>query len=180
MEQIIREHGLWPEAGLPAQCHEFKCPPDHTNCCCWRILYLQPDFIAQKSQLAELVEPHGHICDFYPKYHCELNFIEQYWGAAKTHYHEAPRAKTAHEMENTVKDSLNKVPMIHMWRCFCHFLLYFPISPSHRFANWAARFVAVYRNRLSGAQAAWANKKYHRHRTLPPQGILKAKDAVSV
>ena len=114
MEQIICEHGLWPEAGLPAQCHKFKCPPDHTNCCCWHILYLQPDFIAQKSQLAELVESHGHICDFYLKYHCELNFIEQYWGAAKTHYHEAPRVKTAHEMEYTVKNSLNKVPMIHI------------------------------------------------------------------
>ena len=138
MEQIIYEYGLWPEVGLPAQFHEFKCPSDCTNCCCQHILYLQPDFIAQKSQLAELVESHGHICDFYLKYHCELNFIEQYWGAAKTHYHEAPRAKTVCEMENTVKNSLDKVPMIHIQRCICHFLLYFPISPSHRFTNWAA------------------------------------------
>jgi hypothetical protein len=40
----------------------------------------QPDFVSQKSQLEEFVTSRGHICDFYPKYHCELNFIEQYWG----------------------------------------------------------------------------------------------------
>jgi hypothetical protein len=43
----------------------------------------QPDFVSQKSQLEEFVVSQGHIWDFYPKYHCELNFIEQYWGAAK-------------------------------------------------------------------------------------------------
>jgi hypothetical protein len=45
--------------------------------------------MAQKSQLEELIELCGHICDFYPKYHCELNFIKQYWGAVKSQYHVA-------------------------------------------------------------------------------------------
>jgi hypothetical protein len=84
MEQIIQERGLWPEGGLPAQCGtDFKCAPGCIDCCCQHILYLQPDFVAQKSQLEELIEQRHHLCDFYPKYHCELNFIEQYWGTAK-------------------------------------------------------------------------------------------------
>ena len=58
-----------------------------TSCCCRRILFTQPDFVNQKSELEEYIVLHGHICDFYPKFHCELNFIEQYWGAAKYRYH---------------------------------------------------------------------------------------------
>ena len=53
------------------------------DCCVRRILSLQPDFLAQKSQLQEKIEKRGHKCIFYPKYHCELNYIEMYWGAAK-------------------------------------------------------------------------------------------------
>ena len=60
---------------------------------------MQPDFITQKTQLEELIESHGHLCDFYPKYHCELNFIEQYWGAAKLRFHSAGHVKTMGEME---------------------------------------------------------------------------------
>jgi hypothetical protein len=83
MEAIIRERDLWPAEGLKAQCKDFRCPPGQTNCCCRQLLFSQPDFVNQKAQLQELVESRGHLCDFYPKYHCELNFIEQYWGAAK-------------------------------------------------------------------------------------------------
>ena len=32
----------------------------------------------------------------------------------------------------------------------------------------------AYRNGLSGAQAAWANQKYHGHRSLPPAIIAQA------
>jgi hypothetical protein len=35
----------------------------------------------------------GRQTDFYPKYHCELNFIEQYWGAAKLIYRTSPKTK---------------------------------------------------------------------------------------
>ena len=31
----------------------------------------------------EFIESRGHFCDFYPKFHCELNFIEFFWGAVE-------------------------------------------------------------------------------------------------
>jgi hypothetical protein len=114
MEVIIRERGLWPEKGLRAQCPDFKCPPGCTNCCCQRLLFLQPDFITQKSQLEEVITSRGHLCDFYPKYHCELNFIEQYWGAAKLRFREAKRAVTLKEMERVVIECLDAVPLPHI------------------------------------------------------------------
>jgi len=111
MQQIIWERGLWPETGLPAECPGFKCPEDQTNCCCRRLLFNQPDFSSQKSQLQELIESRGHICDFYPKYHCELNFIEQYWGAAKLRFRLAGRAATMNQLVQNVKASLDDVPL---------------------------------------------------------------------
>jgi hypothetical protein len=91
-------------------------PPGRTDCCCRHILFLQPDFVSQKSQLQELVKSRGHLCDFYPKYHCELNFIEQYWGAAKLHFRMAGRAATINEMERNVIQSLDDVPLLHIRR----------------------------------------------------------------
>lgn len=118
METIIRERGLWPEGDndLLAQCPGFCCPSDRADCCCHRILFSQPDFVSQKSQLQELVENRGHLCDFYPKYHCELNFIEQYWGAAKLCFRIAGRASTINEMERKVIQCLDDVPLLHIRR----------------------------------------------------------------
>ena len=116
MEVIIREHGLWPEGGLPAQCPGFHCPPGRIDCCCRQLLYMQPDFLNQKSQLQELVEKRGHLCDFYPKYHCELNFIEQYWGAAKLRFRDMGRATTIDEMEKNVAESLDNIPLLQIRR----------------------------------------------------------------
>ena len=78
MEILIHERGLWPEKGLNAQCEGFKCVVGKTDCCCCRLLFTQPDFANQKSHLEEYITSRGHISDYYPKYHCELNFIEQY------------------------------------------------------------------------------------------------------
>ena len=112
MEQIIVKRGLWPEGGLPAHCHKFKCPPSHVDCCCQCVLFIQPDFTDQRSQLQELIEKCCHLCDFYPNYHCKRNFIKQYWGAAKARYCVTPRAKTVHNMEKSVKDSLDVIPLL--------------------------------------------------------------------
>ena len=125
MEQIIRERGLWPEHGLPAECPGFRCEGGHTDCCCRRLLFNQPDFVFQKSQLEELIERRGHLCDFYPKYHCELNFIEQYWGAAKLRFRVAGHAKTLDEMEKKVIACLDDVPLLQIRRfVFPHHFLF--------------------------------------------------------
>jgi hypothetical protein len=47
------------------------------------ILENQPDFLAQKCMIQEIIESKDHKVIFYPKFHCELNYIEMYWGAAK-------------------------------------------------------------------------------------------------
>ncbi|PCH39108.1 hypothetical protein WOLCODRAFT_84904, partial [Wolfiporia cocos MD-104 SS10] len=148
MEQIIRERNLWPANGLKAQCDGFKCPSGQADCCCPRLLFTQPDFIDQKSQLEEYITSRGHLCDYYPKYHCELNFIEQYWGHAKMHYHTSPQTSDINEMEQIVLRCLDNVSLLY--------------------ANRSARFISAYAQGLSGAEAVWANRKYHGHRTLPP------------
>jgi hypothetical protein len=103
MEQIIRERSLWPASNkLNAECKGFKCPDNQLDCCCRRVLFNQPNFVQQKSALSELVERRGHICDYYPKYHCELNFIEQYWGAAKLCYRNSPSTQTMEEVRVNV------------------------------------------------------------------------------
>ena len=176
MEIIIRERGLWPETGLLAQCEGFRCLPGAKSCCCRRVLYCQPDFCSQTSHLAEYVQSRGHICDFYPKFHCELNFIEQYWGAAKLNYRTSPKTSSVDEMEANVIRCLDDVPLVQIQRYA--FTVLFPlILMTRRYANRSARFIHAYSEGLTGAEAAWANRKYHGHRTLPPAILAKVRAA---
>ncbi|KIJ44951.1 hypothetical protein M422DRAFT_251574 [Sphaerobolus stellatus SS14] len=164
MEQIIRECGLWPANGLNAQCESFKCEEGCTDCCCRRLLFMQPDFVNQKSALEELVTRRGHICDFYPKFHCELNFIEQYWGAAKLRYWSSPHTKNIMEMEANVLTSLADIPLQQI----------------RRYAGRSAKFMDAYIKGLNGAQAAWAARKYHGHRVLPENVMAQFDEAHNV
>jgi len=56
---------------------------ENLTCCARHILASQVDFKNQKPLLQEIIEAKGHKVVFYPKFHCELNYIEMYWGAAK-------------------------------------------------------------------------------------------------
>jgi hypothetical protein len=51
------------------------------------------------------------------------------------------------------------------------------LIPMSRYANRAARFISAYSQGLSGPEAAWANKKYHGHRTLPPSIAAELKES---
>jgi len=43
----------------------------------------QSDFLVQKEQLEEIIVAAGYQIIFYFKFHCELNYIENFWDAAK-------------------------------------------------------------------------------------------------
>jgi len=82
IKEVLKEHAIETK-NLQMECKEPKCMPDAMTCCASRILSLQPDFQAQKSLVQEVIEAAGHLCIFLPKFHCELNFIEFFWGAIK-------------------------------------------------------------------------------------------------
>lgn len=109
MKQILVERGKWQQQ-MRAECEGFKCAEGATDCCARRVLFNETDFIAQQSALQEAFAARGHICDFYPKFHCELNFIEQYWGEAKRTYRMTGATKGTEEMEKNVVTCLDAVP----------------------------------------------------------------------
>ena len=85
------------------------------DCCARRIISLQPDFLAQRSELETIIEKAGHKCIFYPKFHCELNFIEMYWGATKKYTREHCDY-TWSGLQKTVPEALDSIPLIQIRR----------------------------------------------------------------
>ncbi|CAG8772171.1 12928_t:CDS:1, partial [Cetraspora pellucida] len=70
LREVLRERGLWPEKGLKLK--EAQ-----------ELMSQQSDFLAQKRQLEEIIVAAGHQIVFYSKFHCKLNYIENFWSAAK-------------------------------------------------------------------------------------------------
>ncbi|PPQ84819.1 hypothetical protein CVT24_013253, partial [Panaeolus cyanescens] len=151
MAVILEERGLGDFSSVRAECKDFKCIPGKERCCCRRVLYNQPDFISVKSLLEETCEKKGFVVLFLPKFHCELNFIEQCWGYAKRLYRLLPESSREDALEKNALASLDQIP-IEMMR---------------RFGNRSERFMDAYMRGLNGRQAAWAARKYRGHRILP-------------
>jgi len=116
MAQILVERGYTNAPRLPAGCKGFKCPSDKTECCCRRLMFNQPDFTNVESIVETTCRSHGSEVIFLPKFHCELNFIEQCWGFAKRIYRMKPRPTSEDALERSVVDSLKAVPMNSMRR----------------------------------------------------------------
>ncbi|RPA93698.1 hypothetical protein L873DRAFT_1941720 [Choiromyces venosus 120613-1] len=72
LREVLKEQSLW-QTGL-----RLDCKDKHNACCAWCLLDVQPDFQSQKGRLQEEIEHQGHSVVFYPKFHCELNWIEYY------------------------------------------------------------------------------------------------------
>jgi hypothetical protein len=119
-------------------------------------LFNQPDFIGVRSILELACESRGFELIFLPKFHCELNPIEQCWGFAKRIYRLNPESSREDQLEKNVLAALQAIPLVSM----------------RRFATCSLRFVDAYQRGLDGALAAWAARKYRSHRVLPPDNIL--------
>lgn len=117
MSVLLRERGLLTESNLNAQCKDFKCKKGATDCCCQRVLYSQPDFIRVESKLETLCKKQGFEVLFLPKFHCELNFIEQCWGYAKRTYREYPASSKEADLERNLVSALESVPLDSMRKC---------------------------------------------------------------
>ena len=117
MSILLQERGLLKESGLKVQCKDFKCKPEKTDCCCRRVLYFQPDFIHTESKLEITCKQQGFNVLFLPRFHCELNFIEQCWGYAKCVYREYPASSKEADLELNLTSALGSVPLCSMQKC---------------------------------------------------------------
>jgi hypothetical protein len=107
--------GLTGKKAKLAQCRKnILCAPGATDCCCRRILYNQLDFMNVESHLETACKVRGHIVLFLPKFHCELNFIEQCWGYAKHCYCHFPPSSKEEDLERNVIKCLDGVPLLSM------------------------------------------------------------------
>jgi hypothetical protein len=111
MTKILNEHVLTEEAKSKAECKGFKCEKGATNCCQQQVLYNQPDFIDRESALEIRSKAQGFEVVFLPKFHCELNFIEQCWGHAKRMYHQYPSSSKEEDLEINLLSALESVLM---------------------------------------------------------------------
>ena len=130
--------------------HTEKEDPTAT-CCLYGVLSKEPDFLEQKSWLSETVEKYpGCYIFFYPKFHCELNFIEMIWGWTKG-YHRRNCTYNYKDLKEGLPITFEEImPIAYVRRAFDHCL----------------RFMAGYRVGLTGAVLEYAVKKYKSHRRL--------------
>jgi hypothetical protein len=151
MAMILQERGFGNMSKTLAKCKNFKCKAGATNCCCRRILYNQPDFAIVDSLLETICAARGFQVLFLPKFYCELNFIEQCWGRAKSIYRTYPESSREDHLEDNTISALESIPLLMM----------------QKFSNRSLRFMDAYSRGLNGRQVAWVSRKYCGHQVLP-------------
>lgn len=160
IKAVLAECGILVP-GLCGKCK--KCDPESGACCLKRILENQPDFLAQKSLVQEVIEAAGHMCIFLPKFHCDLNFIEYFWSAVKKHLRDHCDF-TFDTLKENMPKALEQVQLstIQKWE--------------HRMYRW----MDAYRSGLGTTEAGkqvrkFSSTKYKSHRRIP-EYVARAMD----
>ena len=100
-----------------------------------------------RSLLEIVITARGHECIFYPKFHCELNYIEFFWGAVKRYTRENCNYSFV-DLEDTVKAGLDLVSL----------------TTIRRFANRSRRWIDAYIDGLNDRQQAFVEGQEGSHR----------------
>ncbi|KIK18275.1 hypothetical protein PISMIDRAFT_109744, partial [Pisolithus microcarpus 441] len=143
-----------------------KCSPvcawENTNCCMAHLLSKQDDFTNQLSMLETVIRDAGHLCIFLPKFHCELNPIEMYWGWCKYHYREVQK-RTFEEAKHCAQEQLDVCPTdVIRW-----------------FINRSWRFMSAYQLGLTGRAAEWAVRKQKQHCQVSQAAMMSIEAVLS-
>jgi transposase len=79
-------------------------------------MFNQPDFAHVDTILEATCNARGFKVIFLPKFHCELNFIEQCWGYAKRIYRLNPESSREDHLERNALAALDAIPLETMRR----------------------------------------------------------------
>ena len=122
------------------------------------LLSQQPDFAEQREWLEETISESGLLIDYYPKYHCEFNHIEMFWGAAKAWC----RARCTFNFKYFVSLVPQAISSVSL-------------SKIRKFARKSYRYMDAYRikngagNSLTCQQIEYAVKEYRSRELSNPQ-----------
>ncbi|KIK94348.1 hypothetical protein PAXRUDRAFT_143045 [Paxillus rubicundulus Ve08.2h10] len=119
------------------------------------MLASQQDFKEEKPLIQTIIEEAGHKCWFLPKFHCELNLIEMYWGWVKARFH------------------INSDSTFPIAKCLVPEILdACPVNMICAFFRKSWRYMDAYRKGLNARQAEFAVKKYRSHRRCGPAMMM--------
>lgn len=130
IEQVLRERGLWRTRRSDGLLFCLQCPTTdgrpsckevdvEGGCCARAVMAAEQDFREQKGRLEEELNKLGYEVIFYPKFHCELNFIERYWCACK-HYTREHCVYTFKGLQEQLPTALQSVGTAAINRYFNH------------------------------------------------------------
>ena len=173
MKRILQERGLWVD-GLRTRCPGLKrkakgeTEEQYTarilahkvcekggNCCAFRVMEDEDDFVNERSLLEIEITARGHECIFYPKFHCELNYIEFFWGAVKRYTRENCNYSFV-DLKDTVKAGLDSVSL----------------TTIRRFANRSRRWIDAYIDGLNDRQQAFVEGQEGSHRRGMGENVI--------
>ena len=127
----------------------FGCDLALNGECCATALQSQPDFKEQKGWLQELLEQAGHSVVFYPKFHCELNFMERFGCSAK-YYTRENCGYSLNDLHETIPKAFESIPT----------------ATINRFYQHCTRIIDAYDDGLQYGTKEFASYVYKNHRQV--------------
>ena len=160
LRRILQERNIW-SPGLKLDCGrklhdaadttaEDNQQPPSTLCCARRRVANEPDFLEQREWLREVVENSGHRIMYFPKFHCEINYIEMVWAYVKAKLRRLC-IFSIHALRESLPVELDTIPEAFFRRAARH----------------CFRFMSGYRQGLVGSLLDYTQRKYKGHRTIP-------------